>query len=173
MAEGKGYLEKLRKLKEEIAERFEDPVVASVILAEEMADAIASRLEGIEVRTPRYTEETLVVRKENVRLDRFARLFDETGEGRLREVTVVSNDPDFELYVYVDDLAKVQGSFSQLRELSPYLNLVDAFETDDGKYVLHISEIGWRGRCRVDLIPGRSILFDRIIILCDIKKEVK
>lgn len=66
------------------------------------------------------------------------------GLGRLREITISSPSIDFSLLLEVDDKVLIDRSYSELAEISPHSQIVDAFsDSESGLYILHIGEVKW------------------------------
>lgn len=160
----------INRISREIPEIIKDPVVSSIIIADEITNIIGEKIRDIKIA--RYIEDTVIIKKENIVLNRFTRLFDGDGVGRLRELVIVSDKDNYIIRIYSDDVVKIDNSFKKLMESSPYLNTIDAFKSDN-KYILRISDIKWMGKLKIDLIPLEKIFFEKIIVLADIKKEVK
>lgn len=153
--------EKLRKL---LQERFSPGI--SLLLMEEFAretgDEIAKRIPRLKERVTK----TLDRADEPIRY-KLDLIKAETG-GSLRELTVKSPSPDFSLLVMTDGVRRIDRTYTELAELSPQSDLIDAFEVaGDGVYALSIKDIMWvqSGLVTLYVDSGSMITFQKIWVV--------
>ncbi len=92
------------------------------------------------------------------------------GRGTLREIMLISDSPDFRVVIGVDGRECINKTFSELQEVSTYLNSIDAFE-DDGKYVFHVSGISFRKSLSFEVYTIQSIRFEKVYAVFDISES--
>ncbi|GAH79148.1 unnamed protein product [marine sediment metagenome] len=116
------------------------------------------------VPTPREMfSRTLDRRNESVphRFD----LINVEGAGELKEITVSSPSTDFSLLLEVDEKTLIERSYSDLAELSPHSQIVDAFtDAESGLYILHIKEVKWltKALATIYITGDTPITFDTL-----------
>jgi hypothetical protein len=62
--------------------------------------------------------------------------------GRLREFSMVSDTDGFTVVMMVDGDRRIDRRFSELMEMSEFMEAIDAYNAD-GKYVLRVSDVKW------------------------------
>ncbi|MFB0543811.1 MAG: hypothetical protein ACETVR_03420 [Candidatus Bathyarchaeia archaeon] len=88
------------------------------------------------------------------------------GTGRLGEITVKSPSTDFNLLLEVDEKTLIDRSYSELAEISPHSQIVDAYEdAENGIYVVHVGEMRWVRSALASVYivrGGAAITFDTL-----------
>lgn len=128
---------------------FKDDVLASIIIAEELANILSLDKNKENERKEAGNVSERQVRNYRTKFYRkkFSQLFGDytflsvQGAGRLREFSFVSDSKDYELILVVDGYAVYSDTFDKLANVSEYARHLDAFQTDEGKYVLRLGKI--------------------------------
>ena len=94
-------------------------------------------------------------------------------EGRLKEITIRSPSTNFRIKLFVDDVEKLNQTYTDLTALSPHTEILDAYqETEGGNYVLHIKDVIWTEKIQVILYAeGAPINFQHIWAVWEEKKK--
>jgi len=127
-----------------------------VVVAEEMARAKVTVKPEVRVAQTRYR--TVVGRKIGVTIP--AVIVDEKGSGQLKELLIESVSKDWRLSVYVDGQQLYSDAYDWFASVSQELDEIAAFQTDDGTYVLHLSDISFSESITVtvDSTAGKPVL---------------
>jgi len=134
---------------EELLERL--PIPLAIIIAEEIREGVTEKLKDLKA----FEATKSVVVKDKL-VDRLFEFLTVEGRGRIRELTLVLDKPDFEIYVEADGRAVINHSFSELSQLSEVMEEVDALQTN-GYYVFRISNISFLSNCKVILKPQKPV----------------
>jgi len=94
-----------------------------------------------------------------------ARFYHSKKRGALKEFSFVSDSPKFKMLILQDGKEIFNESFEGLKELSPYVPSLSAFE-DNGKHVVTITDIKWQKEGKITITP-----LDKINCLLWIKIE--
>lgn len=123
-----------------------------VVAAEEAARELAER-----VAEPVPKPERLVTRtldRRGFEITSATELIYSNRPGRLREFSMVSDTGRFTVVMMVDGARRIDRRFSELAEMSEFMETIDAYNAD-GKYVLRVSDIKWAREFSLIIIPER------------------
>jgi hypothetical protein len=87
--------------------------------------------------------------------------------GRLREATVRSPSSNFSVLMLSDGVTRLSRSYSELANISQYLESIDAYQAEDGTYVLRIGEINWTSSFLLTIYVKEKIVFNNIFAVYD------
>jgi len=103
-------------------------------------------------------------------IERYKELLNIKGRGSIREITIISESSNFNVIIFVDEKEFINSSYNELEEISSYSNSIDAFE-EDGKYIVHITDISFGKNLRFGIFVNGTTKFNRIYVLYDIISE--
>ena len=129
----------MRSLSTRLRARLKLPlaIVVAEEVARELADAFAARL-------PRPTRAaTKVFKRRDVEVAHALEVLNVRRPGRLRELLVVSPTPKFGVTLLADGFARLDAGYEELAEVGRLLEGVAAFQDVEGRYVLHVKNVGW------------------------------
>ena len=144
---------------EELLKRLPIPLV--LIFAEELSSRLEGVFEGVRVRE---VTKSVIVR--DLSIDKLYDFINLLGVGRVRELVLITDLPDFELHVEVDGRLLIRHSFDELSSISQVMEEVDAFEKD-GAYVVRLSNIRFTNNCKVYVLPRKRITIKQGLTLYD------
>jgi len=122
----------------------------AIVVAEEMSrSAEASNAQETVHREP--SQRTYIGRLANIPIP--ATVVDENGSGALKELLIVSSHTNFEVSIRIDGDIAYQQPYTWFLERSNELEEIAAFQRDDGKYVLHISDLRYTKSIKIDILP--------------------
>jgi len=87
-----------------------------------------------------------------------ATIIDEKGCGQLKELLIKSDFSGWRLAVFADGQQLYNNTYEWFTEISQELEEVDAFQAEDGTYVLHLSDIKFAEGIKVTAEPFIHIL---------------
>jgi len=80
-------------------------------------------------------------------------LLDEKGAGCLKELLIKSSRKDYRLRMYGDDQQLYDNTFDWFQNISQQTEEISAFTSEDGFYILHISDIKFAKNLKLELEP--------------------
>jgi len=116
-----------------VRERLLDWAMA-IVAAEEAARAAAKVAPA-----PAPTFRTVTGKRTDIPLP--TTIIDEKGSGQLKELLIKSDFKDWRLAVYADGQQLYDNSYDWFMGISQELEEIDAFQAEDGTYILHLSDI--------------------------------
>jgi len=82
--------------------------------------------------------------------------------GRLHELTVTSQSPDFILHIELDGRGLTE-TYTDLTTLSPHSELLAAYQgEDDGYYHIHLKQVSWTRSFKAVVYAKPSVTFTRL-----------
>lgn len=154
-----------RERAEEIFRRFED--LASIFPREmdlvELEEAAREAGRELAKRIPMPKElVTRIVDKKDRPVKRTFDIIKTNLPGKLSELTIRSPSQQFSLLMMSDGVKRLNRSYSQLAQLSPYSTTIDAYE-EDGTFIVRIGEMHWLDNFLATLyVDGEPITFGNI-----------
>jgi len=156
-----------KRVAERIIKRFED--IASIfgreldlVDLEEFAHRIGDRIAR---RIPLERLVTRTIDRDNVLIRGSEDLIDSRVRGRLRELVLKSPSTDFRVTIMRDGRRILDRSFTELMEISPYSDTIDAFqEPESGVYILKLSNISWLSDFLLT-ITATEVTFNKVFII--------
>ena len=85
-----------------------------------------------------------------------AKLLDEAGAGALKELVIWSSTDQYVLRVIADGKIIYSAQYSWFVTVSQEVREIAAFQAQDGRYVLHLSDIKFSKGIRVEAAPAGS-----------------
>jgi len=157
------YVRRVRRLVEELG--LDVPV--ALIVAEEFARELADRVgeemrEAVKVKRP----VSRILDRKNWTINTPTELVVSNVRGRLRELSLEVNTPSFDVLIQTDNVPRVYKPYSELLEISSYLESIDAIEVD-GKYLLRIGELNWLTNCTIAVYPSNTVTLTRVFGVWD------
>lgn len=135
-----------------IKEIFEDDLITGIILAEELALSMGKEEEKPSTLVKKCT--TFADRYVNKKAIRdFAVVNVEDYFGRVREITLVTDNNTYRFQVIVDNYIMFDNIWKELEEVSKYTNLIDVFQDDTRNYILRMAEINYSKKVLIRVIP--------------------
>ena len=126
-----------------------------IAAAEEAARIRVEVKPEIEV-TPALAPRTIIGRRTDFNIPET--IIDEKGRGCLKELLVKSNRGDYKLTLVADGMTLYNYAYSWFEDVSQQLEEIDAFQTDEGDYILHISDVKFLESIKVSLEPVLATL---------------
>ena len=123
------------------------PIPLSFIIAEEIRESIVEELKGLRVEE---VTQSLTVRDRVI--EGVYELLNVVGRGRVRELVLITDNPNVNIYVEVDTRPIINHTLIELQQLSEVLEGIDVFERNDS-YILRVSNISFIERCYVVVKP--------------------
>jgi len=143
-----------RSLNEFISEL---PLPIALIIADEIRSGVEEKI-GI----PREVTQTVSYRDKVV--ETTFTLIDVTGTGKVRELVLLTDKPDFDMYVEIDSRAVINHSFTELQDVSEAMEEVDAFDRD-GEYVVRFTNLSFLNRFLALIKPRGRITLKQALVL--------
>jgi len=148
----------------------------AIVFAEEYAQEIKSRI--IQEMKNRVIEEladlmrpigyvTRKIDKRNHMIRGTEVIFDRTGRGLLREVSIKSPTTEFSLYVNIDGIRIVDDTYTNLAEIAPDLEFLSAVPSDS-YYTIAVVNLAFQYSAKVMVGVPSPVTFNRIFVLYDI-----
>ena len=144
----------------EVLERL--PIPLAIIVAEELREGIEKVISDIRLKEATYST---TVRNQIV--DKLYTFLSLSGRGKLREAVLITNSPEFNIYVDVDGRSIVNHSFSELMDVSEYMEEIDAFDKN-GYYVVRLSSLAFLSRCQIVLLPYKNLVLKHAFAIYNI-----
>jgi hypothetical protein len=124
----------------------------ALIIGEEIARELAERVAESVPKSERLVTRTLDRR--GFEITSMTELIYSNRPGRLREFSMVSNTDRFTVVMMVDGARRIDRRFSELVEMSEFMETIDAYNAD-GKYVFRVSDVKWTREFSLIIIPER------------------
>jgi hypothetical protein len=142
------------------------PLPLAIIIAEELR-------EGVEEAIGRLGKplSTYVVDHRMLRLSGSREMLDLRGRGTLRELIIISEDPNLLISLEADDRQIINHRLLELMDVSELLEDVDVFERN-GSHVFRISSVHFLSGLRnilVPLNPSSQVTVKRYFALYDVE----
>lgn len=159
--------ERRREIAKRIIEKFEKLSSLfgrdlDLVLVEEFAREVG---EKIARRVPLERLVTRTIDRDNVLIRGSEDLIDSRVRGRLRELVLKSPSTDFRVTIMRDGRRILERSFTELMEISPYSDTIDAFqEPESGIYILKLSNISWLSDFLLT-ITATEVTFNKVFII--------
>ena len=83
------------------------------------------------------------------------------GPGRVKQLMVLAREKNFAVTVEVDRKAVVDGTFTELQELSTEFTDVAAYEKN-GEYLVNVTNYPFREQLKLAVAPGEEITFSEL-----------
>jgi hypothetical protein len=118
-----------------LLEKFKLPI--AILIAEEMARELGDE---IVKKIPKATTKT-IDRKEFT-ISYSYDLLTSNVRGRLKEMVIRAYKP-FGLFISVDERIRVNRDFEELKSISQFSEVIDAFQDEEGYYVVVVRDVSW------------------------------
>jgi len=156
-----------RRIARRIIERFEE--IASLfgweldlVFLEEFAERVGRR---IAERIPLERLVTKTIDRDDVLIRVAEDLIDSRVRGRLEELVLKTPSTDFRVTMMRNGVSILDRTYTELLEISPYSNVVDAFQEAETKLnILKISNISWLSDFLLT-ITTPEVKFNKIFIV--------
>ena len=142
---------------DELLDQLPLPIV--IIIAEELREAIKNSLR--EARVEEATESRII--RDRV-IDSVFELLNISGSGKIRELMLITDSPEFNIYVELDNKPIINHSFTELQQLSEIMEEIDAFEKN-GLFVFRATNLYFTEKCKVIVKPAIKITIKHGFIL--------
>jgi len=139
------------KIRKVISER-EVRLPIALIIGEEITRELAERVAESVPKPERLVTRTLD--RKGFEITSMTELIYSNRPGRLREFSMVSNTDRFTVIMMVDGARRIDRRFSELVEMSEFMETIDAYNAD-GKYVFRVSDVKWTREFSLIIIPER------------------
>lgn len=123
---------------------------------EELADELARRIpkpREARTHTINIMEKTLTGTLDLIKSD---------AGGKLEELVIISESPDFTVMIETDGAVRIEGPYKKFEEISPYSEVIDAYVNDAGKYVLRFRNIAWLRSFRAFINSPKPMKLTRV-----------
>jgi hypothetical protein len=131
----------------------------ALIIAEEFARELGETVAEKMPRPERFITRTFD--RKDVVIPKVFSPVDVNIRGKLKEFIVISPTNNFRIMVERDRRLEIDRSYSEMEEISPYLNTIDAFKTNN-KYIVRISDFEWVDYFRIEIITPQTMRFNHI-----------
>ena len=127
-----------------------DPL--QLIFIEELKGELERFLEKAKAKVERATK---IVEKKNIIINEYYSFLELKGSGLIHELVLISTSPDFKISIAIDNKS-VDWNYSELLELSAYIDTITAVPMDNGQYVFRLSSISFTSLFSLE-IYGKNI----------------
>jgi len=135
------------------------PLPIAIIIAEELREAVK---EGLRETRVKEATESRIIRDRVV--DGVFEFLNISGSGRIRELMLITDNPQFNIYVELDNKPTINHSFTELQQLSEVMEEIDAFEKN-GLFVFRATNLYFTEKCYVVVKPIIKITIKHGFIL--------
>ena len=125
---------------------------------EELAGEIARRL-------PKPV--TRVVKMVNSIVEGALEVASSSVRGRLRELVVRGEAPNYRVRVYTDGIAKVDMSWGELSRVSQHLVALSAYTDEEGLYTFRVEDVSWAREMRVTVEADERVVLRNVVCIYD------
>lgn len=133
-------------------------IAASEESARLVAEALVEKVRVEVAPTPSYR--TVIGKEADFTIP--AAIIDEKGSGQLKELLIKSDFKEWRLIVFVDSQQLYDNSYDWFMKISQELEEVDAFQTEDGTYILRLSDIKFAESIKVKAEPLIQTLTEKL-----------